>query len=161
MKLFHYGNLTTCNLELPITWYASLGHTVLLPSEKLSKSLISPTLETSCSDTSSKVSCKFTLQMYFMTVITGTNREAVLRCIGVLLGKQDARCIQRPIDFIGQIAFQNSDGIIEPPQIPCLHIAVFSCCHQQVPERKREQIKSWYCHRWRYRYDISYINIVI
>lgn len=36
MKLFHYGNLTTCNLELPITWYASLGHTVLLPSEKIS-----------------------------------------------------------------------------------------------------------------------------
>ena len=42
------------------------------------------------------------------------------------------------MNFIGEIAFENSDGPVEPPQIPRLHEAVLTCCRQQESDRKRE-----------------------
>lgn len=57
-----------------------------------------------------------------------------LRRVDVVLSYQDARRVQRPVDFISQAAFKGSDGIKQPPQIPHLHEAVLSCCHQQVTE---------------------------
>lgn len=62
-----------------------------------------------------------------------------LRRVDVVLSHHDARRVQRPVDFIGQAAFKGSDGIKQPPQIPHLHEAVLSCCHQQVTETRKEK----------------------
>lgn len=61
-----------------------------------------------------------------------------LRRVHVVLSHHDARRVQRPVDFIGQGAFEGNDGMMQPPQIPRLHVAVLSCCHQQVPEEEKE-----------------------
>lgn len=63
-----------------------------------------------------------------------------LRRVHVVLSHHDARCIQGPVDFIGQGAFEGNDGVMQPPQIPCLHVAVLSCCHQQATEEDKDSV---------------------
>lgn len=71
-------------------------------------------------------------------------KRADLRHVGILLSHYYAWCVQWPADFIGQKAFDYSDGMIQPPQIPGLHEAVLSCRHQQVPERGKKTISQLY-----------------
>lgn len=60
------------------------------------------------------------------------------RRVHVVLSHHDARRVQRPVDLVGQRAFEGDDGMMQPPQVPRLHVAVLSCCRQQVTEAHKE-----------------------
>lgn len=63
-----------------------------------------------------------------------------LRRVHVVLSHHDARGVQGPVDFIGQGAFEGNNGLMQPPQVPRLHIAVLSCCRQQLTEEEKDTL---------------------
>lgn len=73
------------------------------------------------------------------TSVLGVRRGggAFVRAVGVLLRPQEPRCVQGPAHLVGQVAFLDGGGLVQPPGVPRLHVAVFSSRHQQMSDSQR------------------------
>lgn len=61
-----------------------------------------------------------------------------LRRVHVVLSHHHTWGVQGPVDFIGQGALEGNNGLMQPPQVPRLHVAVLSCCRQQLTEEEKD-----------------------